>query len=40
VAAVFRKNVEDLIASEPSEEDIDDFLGKYEALMRQPMVFH
>jgi hypothetical protein len=40
VAAVFRKNVEDLIASAPSEEDIDDFLGKYEVLMRQPMVFH
>lgn len=40
LAVVFRKNVEDLIASAPSEEDIDDFLGKYDVLMRQSTVFH
>jgi hypothetical protein len=32
--------VRDLIATEPSEEEIDDFLGKYDAMMRQPVVFH
>jgi hypothetical protein len=40
LAAAFRKNVEDLIASAPSEEDIDDFLGNYDELMHQPMVSH
>jgi len=40
LAAAFRKDVEDLIATEPSVEDIDSFLGKYDALMRQPLVLH
>ncbi len=39
-AESFRKNVEDLIAREPSMEDIDDFLGEYDALMSQSMVLH
>ena len=30
----------ELIASEPTVEDIDSFLGKYDALMIQPMVLH
>jgi hypothetical protein len=40
LAEVFRKNVQELIASEPSMEEIDDFLAGYDALMRQPMHLH
>ena len=40
LAEVFRKNVESLIATEPSVEDIDDFLGNYDLLMSQPVVLH
>ncbi len=40
LAEAFRKNVETLIATEPSVEDIDAFLGNYDALMSQPVVFH
>lgn len=36
----FRKNVESLIAKEPSVEEIDDFLGEYDELMSQSVVFH
>jgi hypothetical protein len=32
--------VENLIATEPTVEEIDDFLGKYDALMRQPVTLH
>ena len=40
LAATFRKHVEDLIARQPSVEEIDDFLGNYDVLMNQPVVFH
>lgn len=40
LAESFRQHVKDLIATEPSTEEIDDFLGKYDALMRQPVVHH
>jgi len=40
LAETFRKNVEDLIATEPSVEEIDDFLGKYDVLMSQPVILH
>lgn len=40
LAESFRKNVEDLIATEPSEEEIDDFLGTYDVLMSQPVTLH
>ena len=39
-AEAFRKHVEDLIASEPSVEEVDAFLGNYDAVMSQPVVFH
>lgn len=39
-AESFRKNVEDLIASEPSMEQVDEFLGEYDVLMKQSVVFH
>jgi len=40
LAEIFRANVKSLIASEPSVEDIDDFLGKYDAMMGNRVVFH
>jgi hypothetical protein len=40
MAEIFRENVKTLIASEPSIEDIDEFLGKYDAVMSNRVVFH
>jgi hypothetical protein len=40
MAETFRENVRNLIASEPTVEDIDDFLGQYDAVMRNRIVFH
>jgi hypothetical protein len=40
MAEVFRKEVEDLIASEPTIEDIDSFLGQYDGYMCMPMAIH
>ncbi|MQR01112.1 BTH_I0359 family protein [Glaciimonas soli] len=37
LAEFFRQGVEELIASEPSVEDIDAFLGNYDPLMSQPV---
>jgi len=36
----FRKDVARLIASEPSAEEIDDFLSQFDAMMQQPMRMH
>jgi hypothetical protein len=40
LAEAFRRNVESLIATEPSIEEIDAFLGNYDSLMSQPVVLH
>jgi hypothetical protein len=40
LAEAFRRNVENLIATEPSVEEIDAFLGNYDSLMSQPVVLH
>jgi hypothetical protein len=40
LARSFREEVENLIATEPTVEEIDSYLGKYDALMRQPMILH
>jgi Protein of unknown function (DUF3567) len=40
LAQLFRHEVEELIASEPSVEEIDDFLGQYDIWMRQPVRLH
>lgn len=40
LAQSFRHEVEELIATEPSIEEIDDFLGKYDVLMSQPVLLH
>ncbi|GAB4480120.1 MAG: DUF3567 domain-containing protein [Burkholderiaceae bacterium] len=36
----FRASVQELIANEPSPEDIDEFLNGYVGLMTQPLVLH
>jgi hypothetical protein len=40
LAQSFRREVNNLIASEPTMEEIDDFLGSYDTLMSQPVVLH
>jgi hypothetical protein len=40
LAQTFREGVQELIANEPSVEDVDTFLGKYDALMSQPVALH
>lgn len=40
LAQSFRRDVNELIASEPTIEEIDEFLGSYEALMSQPVLLH
>jgi hypothetical protein len=40
LAEFFRQHVRELIASEPTTEEIDDFLGTYRSLMAQPVVLH
>ncbi|MBC3883727.1 BTH_I0359 family protein [Undibacterium griseum] len=40
MAVGFRNDVTELIASEPSIEEIDDFLGQYEGCMGQQVYLH
>ncbi len=40
MAEIFRENVKNLIASEPTVEDIDDFLGSYDAVMSHRVTYH
>lgn len=40
LAEKFRFDVSALIASEPSVEEVDDFLSNFEGLMQQPLVLH
>ncbi|MEK0429859.1 MAG: hypothetical protein RL001_2386 [Pseudomonadota bacterium] len=40
LAESFRQHVRELIAREPSIEEIDEFLGSYGSLMAQPVVLH
>lgn len=39
-AESFRRDVEDLIASGPTIEEIDTFLGQYDEMMSQSVVLH
>lgn len=39
-AEAFRRSVHELIATEPSSDDVDDFLGGYRELMHQPVALH
>lgn len=40
MARSFQSGVEALIRNEPSEEDIDDYIEGFAALMHQPVVLH
>ena len=40
MAERFKAGVEALMESKPSEEDIDDYIGRYASLMPQPLVLH
>ncbi|UCE30101.1 MAG: DUF3567 domain-containing protein [Burkholderiales bacterium] len=40
VAARFRADVQELIASEPSIEEVDEFLSQFQVMMQHPMTLH
>lgn len=40
LAARFREDVQELIATEPTIEEVDEFLSRFDGLMQQPMVLH
>jgi len=40
LAQSFKEGVEALIQQEPSEEEIDEYLGRFTSLMHQPVVLH
>lgn len=40
MAQTFRRDVNRLIAGEPTMEEVDEFLGNYEPLMSQPVLLH
>jgi hypothetical protein len=40
MAENFREKVKVLIATEPSVEEIDEFLGKYDAVMSNRVIYH
>jgi hypothetical protein len=39
-AEQFRSQVRDLIASEPSMEDVDEFLSQFDVYMNHPLTLH
>ncbi len=40
MAESFKAGAIELMASTPSEEDIDDYIGRFTSLMPQPLVLH
>ena len=40
MAESFKEGVEALIQTQPSEEEIDDYIGRFASLMQQPVVLH
>lgn len=40
LARQFREEVQKLIASEPSEDEVDEFLGQFDTFMTSPVVLH
>ena len=40
LAQSFKEGVEALIETEPSEEEIDEYLGRFSSLMQHPVVLH
>ena len=40
LAVSFRRGVDALIENSPTQEDMDEYLGRFSALMQQPVVLH
>ena len=40
LAETFRTDVKNLIDSEPSTDEIDEFLSRFDAMMQQPLTLH
>jgi hypothetical protein len=40
MAESFKQGVEALIETRPSEEEMDDYIGRFASLMQQPVVLH
>jgi hypothetical protein len=40
LADSFRKDVASLIDSEPSNDEIDEYLSRFDSMMQQPLVLH
>ena len=40
MAESFKEGVEALIETQPSEEEIDDYIGRFTSLMQQPLILH
>jgi hypothetical protein len=40
MAETFQAGVEALMADEPSEEDLDEYIGQFTSLVSQPLVLH
>ena len=40
MAESFKDGVEALIQTQPTEEEIDDYIGRFASLMQQPVVLH
>lgn len=40
LAQSFKEGVEALIQTEPSEEEIDDYIERFTSLMQQPVILH
>ena len=40
LAESFKEGVEALILTQPSLEEIDDYIGRYASLMQQPLLLH
>ena len=40
MAESFKEGVQALIETQPSEEEIDDYIGRFASLMQQPVILH
>ncbi len=40
MAESFKEGVEALIQTQPSEEEIDDYIGRFASLMQHPVILH
>ena len=40
MAESFKEGVQALIEGQPSEEEIDDYIGRFTSLMQQPVILH